>query len=41
MLVPEHQRLEDVVLAATTTGSDRFGLDGHPRPDDERDVVVL
>ncbi len=28
LLAPEHRRLEDVVLAATTTGADRFGLGG-------------
>jgi ABC-type multidrug transport system ATPase subunit len=30
MLRAERRRLEEVVLAATTAGSDRFGLDGHP-----------
>ncbi len=27
-LAPEHRRLEDVVMAATTSGTDRFGVDG-------------
>ena len=27
-LAPERRRLEDVVLAATTSGTDRFGRDG-------------
>ncbi len=28
LLAPEHRSLEDVVLAATTSGTDRFGRDG-------------
>ena len=31
LLAPEHRSLEDVVLAATTSGTDRFGRDGVSR----------
>ena len=31
LLAPEHRSLEDVVLAATTSGTDRFGRDGVTR----------